>query len=76
MTTKTIAGVPVGGLKTVGQINGTNDLLFQTGQNGLAVAVELLSTHTPGALSWMTAANLSASSVNSMCCAHWKSIRT
>lgn len=49
MTTKTIAGVPVGGLKTVGQINGTNDLLFHTGQNGLAVAVELLSTHTPGA---------------------------
>src|SRR6476659_5910150 len=49
MTTKTIAGVPVGGLKTVGQIIGTNDLLFHTGQNGLAVAVELLSTHTPGA---------------------------
>jgi CBS domain-containing protein len=49
MTTKTIAGVPVGGLKTVGQIIGTNDLLFHSGQNGLAVAVELLSTHTPGA---------------------------
>ena len=49
MITKTKAGVPVGGLKRVGQIIGTNDLLFHTGQNGLAVAVELLSTHTPGA---------------------------
>ena len=49
MITKTKAGVLVGGLKRVGQIIGTNDLLFHTGQNGLAVAVELLSTHTPGA---------------------------
>jgi CBS domain-containing protein len=49
MTTKTVPGVPVGGLKTVGQIIGTNDLLFHAGQSGLAVAVELLSTHTPGA---------------------------
>jgi CBS domain-containing protein len=45
----TVAGVPVGGLKTVGQITGTNDLRFHAGQNGLAVAVELLSSHTPGA---------------------------
>ncbi|WP_447976922.1 CBS domain-containing protein [Candidatus Nitrospira bockiana] len=45
---KTIPGVPVGGLKTVGQIVGTNELMFRAGQNGLAVAVELLSTHTPG----------------------------
>jgi CBS domain-containing protein len=45
----TLAGVPVGGLKTVGQITGTNDLRIHAGQNGLAVAVELLSTHTPGA---------------------------
>jgi CBS domain-containing protein len=42
-------GVPVGGLRKVGQINATNDLLFHRKQNGLAVAVELLSTHTPGA---------------------------
>jgi CBS domain-containing protein len=39
----------VGGLKTVGQIVGTNELVFHSGQNGLAIAVELLSTHTPGA---------------------------
>lgn len=45
----TIAGVPGGGFKTVGQIVGTNELLFHTGQNGLAIAVELLSTHTSGA---------------------------
>ena len=44
-----IAGVPVGGLNTVGQIVPTNTLMFQAGQNGLAVAVELLSTHTAGA---------------------------
>jgi CBS domain-containing protein len=44
-----IVGVPVGGLKTVGQIVGTNSLMFRTSQNGLAIALELLSTHTPGA---------------------------
>ncbi|TLY16445.1 MAG: CBS domain-containing protein [Nitrospirae bacterium] len=44
-----IAGVPGGGFKTVGQIVGTNELRFQAGQNGLAIAVELLSTHTSGA---------------------------
>ena len=44
-----IAGVPGGGFKTVGLIVGTNELRFQAGQNGLAIAVELLSTHTSGA---------------------------
>lgn len=44
-----VVGVPVGGLKTVGQIVGTNPLMFRTDQNGLAIAVELLSTHTAGA---------------------------
>jgi CBS domain-containing protein len=44
-----IAGVPSRGFKTVGQIVGTNELLFHAGQNGLAIAVELLSTHTSGA---------------------------
>jgi CBS domain-containing protein len=49
MSTTAIPGVPVGGLKKVGQIVGTNQLMFRTDQNGLAIAVELLSTHTPGA---------------------------
>ena len=44
-----VVGVPVGGLQTVGQIVGTNTLMFRTDQNGLAIAVELLSTHTAGA---------------------------
>lgn len=44
-----VVGVPVGGLKTVGQIVGTNTLMFHAGQNGLTIAVELLSTHTAGA---------------------------
>jgi predicted transcriptional regulator len=44
-----VVGVPFGGLKTVGQIVATNTLTFDTGQNGLAIAVALLSTHTAGA---------------------------
>ncbi len=45
----TLPGVPAGGLRRVGQIRGTNDLLFHVGQNGMTVALELLATHTPGA---------------------------
>ena len=44
-----VVGVPVGGLKTVGQIVATNTVTFRVHQNGLAIAVELLSTHTAGA---------------------------
>jgi CBS domain-containing protein len=42
-------GVPVGGLKTVGQIDATNPLMFYAGQDGLEIAVALCSTHTAGA---------------------------
>ena len=49
MTTLSRPGVPVGGFKTVGQIRATNDLIFLRSQNAMGVAVELLSTHTPGA---------------------------
>jgi len=42
-------GVPVGGLRTVGQIMATNPLRFYAEQNGLAIAIALLSTHTAGA---------------------------
>jgi CBS domain-containing protein len=49
MTKSELPGVPAGGLRTVGQIRGTNDLILHVGQNGMAVALELLSTHTPGA---------------------------
>lgn len=44
-----IPGAPAGGIRTVGQIRGTNTLIFHTAQNGMALAVELLSSHTPGA---------------------------
>jgi CBS domain-containing protein len=44
-----VQGLPVGGLKTVGQIVATNTLTFYAGQEGLAIAVALLSTHTAGA---------------------------
>lgn len=44
-----IPGVPGEGFQTVGQIVGTNELLFHEGQNALTIAAELLSTHTPGA---------------------------
>jgi predicted transcriptional regulator len=49
MTTLARPGVPVGGFKTVGQIHATNALVFQRNQNAMGIAVELLSTHTPGA---------------------------
>ena len=45
----TMEGVPVGGLKTVGQIDATNPLVFYAGQNGMEIAVALCSTHTAGA---------------------------
>ena len=44
-----IPGVPAGGVRKVGQIRGTNTLILHAGQNGMLVALELLSTHTPGA---------------------------
>jgi CBS domain-containing protein len=44
-----VLGVAAGGLKPVGQILATNTLTFRPKQNGLAIAVELLSTHTAGA---------------------------
>lgn len=45
----TMEGVPTGGLKTVGQIDATNPLVFHAGQNGMDIALALLSTHTAGA---------------------------
>ena len=45
----TMPGTPSEGFKTVGQIDGTNSLRFHAKQNGLAIAVELLSSHTSGA---------------------------
>jgi len=42
-------GVPVGGLQTVGQIDGTNPLRFEENRNGMTIALDLLSTHTAGA---------------------------
>jgi CBS domain-containing protein len=42
-------GVQIGGLKTVGEIVATNRLTFRPDQTGLAIAEELLSTHTAGA---------------------------
>ena len=48
MTKWELPGVPAGGLRRVGQIRGTNTLILHAGQNGMLVALELLSTHTPG----------------------------
>lgn len=44
-----LPGVQAGGIRTVGQIRATNTLIFHAGQNGMVVALELLTTHTPGA---------------------------
>lgn len=49
MTTLVRPGVPVGGFKRVGQVRGTNNLVFRRDQNAMGIAVELLMTHTPGA---------------------------
>ena len=49
MTTLIRPGVPVEGFKTVGQVHATNNLAFRRDQNAMAVAIELLSTHTSGA---------------------------
>jgi len=49
MSTLVRPGVPVGGFKTVGQIRATNQLVFRRDQNAMGIAVELLTTHTPGA---------------------------
>jgi len=49
MTQWELPGVPAGGLRRVGQIRGTNTVILHAGQNGMLVALELLSTHTPGA---------------------------
>jgi len=39
----------VGGFKTIGEVHATNDLVFRRTQNAMGVAVELITTHTPGA---------------------------
>jgi predicted transcriptional regulator len=44
-----VQGTIPGGYKTVGQIVATNALRFNAKQNGLAIAVELLSSHSSGA---------------------------
>ncbi len=45
----TMPGVPSGGFQTVGQLVGTNYLLYHARQDCMAIAVDLLSTHTSGA---------------------------
>lgn len=45
----TMEGVPVGGFRTLGEIDGTNGLRFQPKQTALAIALELLSAHETGA---------------------------
>ena len=49
MTVQNKPGVPVGGFKTIGQIDATNTLSFEEHRNGMSVALDLLSTHTAGA---------------------------
>ena len=44
----TVQGIPADGLKTVGQIVPTNEVKFRKDVNGMHVALELLSQHTPG----------------------------
>ena len=48
MTTM-MEGVPAGGFRTLGEIDGTNCLRFQPKQTAMDIALELLSSHTSGA---------------------------
>lgn len=41
--------ISAGAKRTVGDIIGTNNLRFYSGQNGLGIAVLLITTNTPGA---------------------------
>jgi len=43
-----IAGTPAGGLKTVGQIDGTDLSLFRVDQDAMTIALDLLSRHAAG----------------------------
>ncbi|MEO8341875.1 MAG: CBS domain-containing protein [Nitrospirota bacterium] len=45
----TMPGTSAGGLKTTGQIDATNPLVFYAGQDGLEIGVALCSTYTAGA---------------------------
>ena len=45
----TMQGIPADGFKTIGQIDGTNELRFLAKQSGLDIAVELLASHASGA---------------------------
>ena len=49
MTIQNNPGVPLGGLRTIGQIDATNPLCFEEVRNGMTIALDLLSTHTAGA---------------------------
>src|SRR5262245_31141524 len=43
-----IPGIPAGGFKTVGQIDGTDLSLFRVDQDAMTIALDLLSSHTTG----------------------------
>ena len=45
----TTVGIPAEGFKTVGQILGTNAIQFHSGQDGMAITIEMLSAHVSGA---------------------------
>lgn len=42
-------GIPAEGFTTVGQIVGTNAIRFHSGQDGMAITIEMLSAHVSGA---------------------------
>jgi hypothetical protein len=62
----TMPGIPAGGLKTVGQIDATNSLVFYAGQNGLEIAVPCVQPTRLARRWWMRTANISGSSTSLM----------
>lgn len=66
MTKFELPGVPAGGIRTVGQIRGTNTLILHAGQNGMLIALELLTTLLPARPWSMIETNSLDSSANLM----------
>jgi CBS domain-containing protein len=49
MATEDVPGVPAGGFRTLGEIDGTNGLRFGPKETALDIALELVSSHASGA---------------------------
>ncbi|TKS61187.1 MAG: hypothetical protein EWM72_00674 [Nitrospira sp.] len=75
MPTQAMPGVPAGGLKTVGQVHATNDLLFSRTQNAMGWWWSYCQRIRLVRLWWMIVERSSGSSESSMYSGHMKRAR-